>query len=77
MKLLLRRLFSISHIPSFSSFLAQNSQTMPFAVHSGPLSGLKYFIQTYGCQMNENDSEIVASILSKAGLEQAPSIETV
>ena len=31
------------------------------------LNGLKYFIQTFGCQMNENDSEHIAGILSAAG----------
>ena len=29
--------------------------------------GLKIYIETYGCQMNINDSEIAAAILSKAG----------
>ena len=28
----------------------------------------KLFIESYGCQMNFSDSEIVASILSKEGL---------
>lgn len=29
--------------------------------------GLKIYIETYGCQMNINDSEVAASILQKAG----------
>jgi len=77
MNLLVKRLFNISHIPDFSTFLSQNSHAGIQPVPSGSLSGLKYYIQTYGCQMNENDSEIVASILSKAGLESTASVETV
>ncbi|MEA3493056.1 MAG: MiaB/RimO family radical SAM methylthiotransferase [Candidatus Margulisiibacteriota bacterium] len=34
---------------------------------------LRYFIKTYGCQMNKSDSEIYASILSQAGYAQAKS----
>lgn len=33
----------------------------------------RYFIKTYGCQMNKSDSEIYASILSQAGYTQAKS----
>jgi len=30
-----------------------------------------YYLETYGCQMNFSDSELVASLLSRAGLEPA------
>ena len=33
-----------------------------------------YFIQTFGCQQNDHDSEIAAGILEEAGLVLAPSI---
>ena len=35
----------------------------------------KLFIESYGCQMNMNDSEIVASILSEQGFNTTQSIE--
>ena len=35
----------------------------------------KYVIETFGCQMNKYDSELVASILNKEGYKQANSIE--
>lgn len=35
----------------------------------------KYLIKTYGCQMNENDSEIIAGILEKNGLVKASDIK--
>ncbi|MDD6280154.1 MAG: tRNA (N6-isopentenyl adenosine(37)-C2)-methylthiotransferase MiaB [Muribaculaceae bacterium] len=38
-------------------------------------SNKKLFIETYGCQMNVADSEVVASILGVAGYEPAESIE--
>ena len=35
----------------------------------------KYYIETYGCQMNVADSEVVASILGKAGYEPVKEIK--
>jgi tRNA-2-methylthio-N6-dimethylallyladenosine synthase len=34
----------------------------------------KYYIETYGCQMNKYDSELVAGILNKQGFEAAGSV---
>ncbi len=36
---------------------------------------MKYFIETYGCQMNVADSEIVSSILNQNGFQKAEKIE--
>ncbi|MBR5740612.1 MAG: MiaB/RimO family radical SAM methylthiotransferase, partial [Firmicutes bacterium] len=33
----------------------------------------KYFIQTFGCQMNEHDSEVMAGLLEEKGFEPAAS----
>ena len=38
-------------------------------------SNKKMYIESYGCQMNFSDSEIVASILSKEGFSTTPNIE--
>lgn len=35
------------------------------------LSGLKFFVRTFGCQMNENDSEHIAGVLARAGAGKA------
>ena len=35
----------------------------------------KLFIESYGCQMNLNDSEIVASILSEEGFNTTSNLE--
>jgi tRNA-2-methylthio-N6-dimethylallyladenosine synthase len=32
---------------------------------------MKFFVRTFGCQMNENDSEHIAGILAGAGAERA------
>lgn len=37
--------------------------------------GMKYRIQTYGCQMNVHDSEILAGQLERMGFEEAQGIE--
>lgn len=35
----------------------------------------KYYIETYGCQMNKYDSELVAGILNRAGYQPARSLD--
>src|ERR1700738_1594049 len=55
---------------------AQASSSVPLARSSGlcnnPLSSMpKFFIKTYGCQMNERDSEQVAHSLLERGYERA------
>lgn len=36
----------------------------------GKYNGKKYFIKTYGCQMNEHDSEVISALLEKLGFER-------
>ncbi len=38
---------------------------------SGELKNLTFFVQTFGCQMNESDSERIAGILGRAGAIKA------
>src|SRR5512136_1614131 len=38
---------------------------------SASLRGLKAFVRTFGCQMNENDSEHIAGVLARAGASRA------
>jgi tRNA-2-methylthio-N6-dimethylallyladenosine synthase len=38
---------------------------------SASLAGLKVFVRTFGCQMNENDSEHIAGVLTRAGAARA------
>ena len=40
-----------------------------------PAKGLKFFVETYGCQMNEYDSELVANILGNLGYSKSDKIE--
>jgi len=42
---------------------------------SASLAGLKVFVRTFGCQMNENDSEHIAGVLVRAGAAQAAAPE--
>ena len=42
---------------------------------ASPLVPRRYFIRTYGCQMNEHDSERIAGVLAADGMEAATSLE--
>jgi tRNA-2-methylthio-N6-dimethylallyladenosine synthase len=44
-------------------------------VTASPLVPRRYFIRTYGCQMNEHDSERIAGVLAADGMEAASSLE--
>jgi len=37
---------------------------------------MKYYIKTYGCQMNVNDSEVIAGLLEGAGYSESPTPDT-
>ncbi len=39
------------------------------------MNKIRYYIETYGCQMNVADSELVSGILKQAGYEQAESLD--
>ena len=41
---------------------------------SGPTPGRTYFVQTWGCQMNEEDSEQIGLALDGIGLQRVPSL---
>ncbi len=45
------------------------------ATQDGPERGKRFYIESYGCQMNFNDSEIVASLLKKEGYRATENYE--
>ena len=47
--------------------LAESMQGAPTVAPSQPTHAKKLYLESYGCQMNFSDSEIVASILDEAG----------
>lgn len=40
-----------------------------------PGSAGKFYIETYGCQMNQNDSEVVAAVLQADGFAHTASLD--
>ena len=38
-------------------------------------NGLKYYVKTFGCQMNEHDSERIAGLFEEDGMSKANSID--
>jgi tRNA-2-methylthio-N6-dimethylallyladenosine synthase len=53
----------------------ESLQGSPLNFAQKPGNNKKVFIESYGCQMNMNDSEIVASILSKQGYNTTSNLE--
>ena len=66
---------------TFNDFLPAHGSQPPDTVRSTvsasstSSTGLKFYIETYGCQMNVSDSEIVHSVLRSAGHEQTESLD--
>jgi tRNA-2-methylthio-N6-dimethylallyladenosine synthase len=56
-----------------------STSTLPrkSATVSPPSDGLKYHIQTFGCQMNYSDTERVSAILEQSGYSKAKTLEEV
>lgn len=48
-------------------YIDESKQGEAFAIAEKPQNSRKLFLESYGCQMNFSDSEIVASILSEQG----------
>ncbi|KAK9065027.1 hypothetical protein SSX86_016410 [Deinandra increscens subsp. villosa] len=64
-----------SSIPSFHQFIAQSQATtltasITQASDSEVLPKGRIYQETYGCQMNVNDMEIVLSVMKKAGYDE-------
>jgi tRNA-2-methylthio-N6-dimethylallyladenosine synthase len=53
----------------------QGSATMVEAVLEAPIAGKKLYVESYGCQMNFSDSEVVASIMAKEGYSTTRNVE--
>ncbi|MBK9284143.1 MAG: tRNA (N6-isopentenyl adenosine(37)-C2)-methylthiotransferase MiaB [Sphingobacteriaceae bacterium] len=53
----------------------EGRQGEPFSSSVSPINNKKLFLESYGCQMNFSDSEIVASILSENGFSTTTNFE--
>ena len=53
----------------------ENRQGEVLVLEDGNVGSKKLFLESYGCQMNYSDSEIVASILSKEGYSTTDKLE--
>ena len=64
------------HIPNYQEARTRDKRDyhrMSFQLEESFIhkySGKRYFIKTYGCQMNEHDSEVISALLEKMGFER-------
>ncbi|HWY37729.1 MAG TPA: tRNA (N6-isopentenyl adenosine(37)-C2)-methylthiotransferase MiaB, partial [Bacteroidia bacterium] len=58
-----------------NKLIDESVQGMPTVLEDGNVGRKKLFLESYGCQMNFSDSEIVASILSKNGYSTTDKFE--
>ena len=56
-------------------YIDETKQGEAFAIAERPENGKKLFLESYGCQMNFSDSEIVASILNEQGFNTTLKVE--
>jgi tRNA-2-methylthio-N6-dimethylallyladenosine synthase len=57
-------------------YIDETKQGEAFAAKEKPENTKKLFLESYGCQMNFSDSEIVASILNEQGYNTTSDVET-
>lgn len=61
------------NLPDMNSAKSRNKEKVEFIyenpITSNHFSGKKYFIRTYGCQMNVHDSEEISGLLENIGFE--------
>lgn len=63
-------------IPGHGKEIDESKQGSALMLENAPTSATKaFYIESYGCQMNFSDSEIVASILAKAGYASTRNME--
>lgn len=55
--------------------IEENRQGRTLVLDQNPAGSKKLFIESYGCQMNFSDSEIVASILANQGYNTTTNLE--
>lgn len=56
-------------------YIDETKQGEAFAIAERPDNSKKLFLESYGCQMNFSDSEIVASILNEQGYNTTANVE--
>lgn len=56
-------------------YIDETKQGEAFAIAEKPENSKKLFLESYGCQMNFSDSEIVASILNEQGYNTTLNVE--
>jgi tRNA-2-methylthio-N6-dimethylallyladenosine synthase len=67
--------FSVDRLTGGDSGSGRLPERAPSVVHGGQLSRGTFYLETFGCQMNEHDSEKVAGVLLARGYQQVESID--
>ncbi|KAJ1858397.1 hypothetical protein LPJ57_007042, partial [Coemansia sp. RSA 486] len=65
---------STAHLESAAASSAE-PERVPYMSVSDWGEGRKYYVEVYGCQMNVNDTEILMSVLNKAGYKRTMTLD--
>jgi hypothetical protein len=72
----LKRILIDNRNPSLRDFIAtQHVEQVDIPYLSTRQTSKRFYMEVYGCQMNTNDAEILASILSEAGYAKTERLE--
>ncbi len=64
-------------VPKIPDDVLTNENLIPYLPKTNFGEGRNVYVETYGCQMNVSDQEIILSIMKKAGYNQTSELVNV
>jgi len=68
---------NFTYYESYNNSILSTEVDNQFELKTNSKTEKSFYLETYGCQMNENDSEIISTILFKNNFKKTENIEDV